>query len=652
METLKDRINSGKKPSLPELIDKVKDFEYISFDIFDTLLKRNVKNPTEVFDLMDLVLNGHITGFKEKRILAERQAREYAKGEVNLEDIYSKISLGKDKDDLINLELNIENKILTGNKIMIDLFDFCKKLNKKIFIISDMYLPSTFIENVLSENGITGYNKLYVSNEYGKAKSNGSLFDLYINENHISIGSAIHIGDSWHSDWKTPRSKGIVALHIPKNIKYSRNVYNENSSLATNYLSCFIENNIDSKNPYHDFGFRRFGPFLWGYVKWIHEQLVENKINKVFFFSRDGYIMEKAFNLLYPNSTIDVHYLEVSRRSLRVPILWIDHSFETMLGMVSPSKKVTLKSIFSCVGLNMDNYTELLREYGFNKESYFDRNSIQNNKGLIALYGKLSKDIDLVSGEEYKRLKEYLIQEKVNGKFGIVDIGWSGGMQRFLSEGLDKLNIKHQIKGYYIGVADYYTRNTRMLPSLDLNGYLFDFKNDPHAVDERCSFVGLFETLFLEQDGSVKNYSYSERDKRIIANRYPYEYIVDGKKTDEQINIEMLQAGALDFIRKAQQDYFLNNIFSYSATELFKGIKKTGQQPQKEDLKLFADFEFLDEGEEKKLANPESISYYLLHPQDLKSDFLGSRWKIGFMKELLKGNLPYQKMYTWLLRYK
>ena len=39
---------------------------------------------------------------------------------------------------------------------------------------------------------------------------------------------------------------------------------------------------------------------------------------------------------------------------------------------------------------------------------------------------------------------------------------------------------------------------------LSLHGYLFDFYNNVNSVDKRSPFVGLYETLFLEQKGSVK----------------------------------------------------------------------------------------------------------------------------------------------------
>ena len=52
-------------------------------------------------------------------------------------------------------------------------------------------------------------------------------------------------------------------------------------------------------------------------------KIFKEHIDKVYFFSRDGYLMKQAFDLLYKENTdIKTYYLEVSRRSLRVPILW------------------------------------------------------------------------------------------------------------------------------------------------------------------------------------------------------------------------------------------------------------------------------------------------------------------------------------------
>ena len=95
----------------------------------------------------------------------------------------------------------------------------------------------------------------------------------------------------------------------------------------------------------------------------------------------------------------------------------------------------------------------------------------------------------------------------------------------------------------------------------------------------------------------------------------------------------------------------LNN-FIYAPKELFEGIRKTGLEPSKKDLKLFSEFKFYDEGEIQYLAVPKSVLHYLVHIKELKKDFLLSRWKIGFLKKLLKLNLPYEYLYKILLKSK
>ena len=647
---LEEKRDSGVMPTLKELINKTKNSSYISFDIFDTLLKRNVKNPSDVFDLVQLKLGEKELKFKEKRIEAEQRALQKSSTEISLDDIYRCYNADNSlKNELKAIELDVERECLTVNPYMIDFFNYCVK-HKNVYIISDMYLSSDFIEKILADNKITGYKKLYVSCKYGKTKRDGSLFKLYLNQNSINPREAVHVGDSWRSDYIMPKKMGIMALHIPRIIN-SENIVFHGETININYLNSMINNSIEIETTsYYKFGYQKFGPFLWGYVQWLHKKLKGNNIKKVYFFSRDGYIMMKAFNYLCKDQDIEVHYLEVSRRSLRVPILHFDHTFNTIMGMVSPSKRVSLISIFDCVGLDINNYEDLLMKYGFSKKESFDRKTISNNVNLINLYKELSTDIEKKSNTEYASLVSYLKQEDVKGKFGIVDIGWSGGMQRFLIETLNQLNIDNEIYGYYIGIANYYTRNTMVMPNLSLNGYLFDFKNDKDAEDKRSSFVGLFELLFLEQNGSVRNYI--TKQNKVVANRAPYEYIINGKETIELKAIHEVQKGALKFIKNASEDSILSNLLSYSADELFEGLKETGQHPRKKDLMLFSEFRFFDEGEIHQLANPKSIFFYIGNPQKFKQDFLLSRWKIGFMKRLLKVDLPYQQLYLWLLQFK
>ena len=105
--------------------------------------------------------------------------------------------------------------------------------------------------------------------------------------------------------------------------------------------------------------------------------------------------------------------------------------------------------------------------------------------------------------------------------------------------------------------------------------------------------------------------------------------------------------------------FFKNPIFqrdlrksSFTADELYEGLRQTGQEPNKNDLKMFADFNFYDEGEREALASPKTVFYYAFHPKALKDDFLRSRWKIGFLKKIIKINIKYECVYEFLLKFK
>ena len=621
---------------IEKIIHKIDDYDVVSFDIFDTLLKRNIQKPTDVFKYMEVKYGKE--GFYKERILAEKKSRlKKENSEITLKDIYDKLPY-----DFSQKEMETESDLLIVNDIMLPVYK--KALQNKIVIItSDMYLPEDFIKKILKREGIIGYKKLYLSSSIGKKKSDGELFDFILKE----VGNKkkiIHIGDSFNSDYKMPISRGIDAIQIPRIID-NHSFQLKESNVESNILNSFLNNTVSNQpTEYYRFGYEKFGMFLWGYSHWLHNSIIESNIGKVYFFSRDGLIMKKAFDILFDD--IQTHYLEVSRRALRVPILWMNYKLEHVINMISPSKLISLSTIFDGVGLDINNYKDLIKKYGFEIDSVFERKNIIKNRNLNLLYSELSDDIEQVSRKEYELLVQYIQQNSLSGSFAIVDIGWSGGMQRYLIETLTKLGIKAQVKGYYVGVADYYKRNIEVIPSLDLNGYLFDFSHNGNAMDKRSPFVGLFETLFLEQGGSVKNYKLE--NGKVVARRFPYEYLDKGQPTFEYKSVKEIQKGALDFVDRFK-NYQLSRL---SAEQLFEGLEQTGLKPNKQDLKMFADFRFFDEGETQYLAKPENLLFYITHIKKLKNDFLSCRWKIGFMKRLLKVNLPYEKLYKLMLKYK
>ena len=635
-------ILSPKKMKLD--IKNVQKYQVVSFDVFDTLLKRDVKLPTDIFDVMakDIINKELAENFKALRIQAEKNARKYSlKKEISLEEIYEKFSgiTESERQGLIKLEKETESRFLHANIDILNIYKECVRQGKKVYVISDMYLPTDFIAEVLVREGFCGYTKLFVSSDYNAVKSDGSLFDIVRNDQNIETSDWIHIGDSYQSDKKAAEANGITSFQIPTTYckLYGRSVAGTND-LKDNILLSFINNRIpNNSSDYYKFGYNYFGPFLWKYVNWLHKEFLSYNPKKVFFFSRDGLIMKKAYEIIF-SSDFSSDYLEVSRKALRIPILYIDNELSTIIDMLPPSGYFTLEMLLDCVGIEESEISALLTQYKYVINQNLIAREIVKDEKFNNFYDEIRPLIIQKSKSSYELLARYLSDHKVDGKFAIVDIGWSGGMQRYLIETLEKLSIKNEIQGYYTGIVPYVKRNTKVIPNLKMSGYLFDFLNDANAVDIRKGYVGLFETLFLEQDGSVSGYT-EDSNGLVKAEREFYEYRdSDGNPSFELIAVQEIQKAALDFISDVKRvDYIKSN--SYSKLNLFNGIYSVGKKPSQKELQLFGDFRFFDDGVENKLANPKSIIHYIFNLKDFKSDLMNSRWKIGFLKKLFKVNL-------------
>ena len=73
-----------------------------------------------------------------------------------------------------------------------------------------------------------------------------------------------------------------------------------------------------------------------------------------------------------------ISYLEVSRKALRVPILYIDNELGTVIDMLPPSGYFTLEMLLDCVGIKESEIRELLNQYQF--EIGMNLNAKRNSK--------------------------------------------------------------------------------------------------------------------------------------------------------------------------------------------------------------------------------------------------------------------------------
>ena len=190
---------------------KVEKYDAVSFDIFDTLLKRDVYKPADVFRLVQSEYQKRYTkpvSFKTPRIEAEYITRKKSRyAEVTLDEIYDELDC-EDKETLKLLETEIESKVLHCNYDIKPVYDFCIAQGKDVYIISDMYLPKAFLEEILKREGYEGYRDLILSADYRKTKRSGELYKVLLEAHGLNNKDLIHIGDSRYADYVVHGSVG------------------------------------------------------------------------------------------------------------------------------------------------------------------------------------------------------------------------------------------------------------------------------------------------------------------------------------------------------------------------------------------------------------------------------------------------------------
>ena len=619
------------------IIKRVSKKEYVSFDIFDTLIKRDVKKPTDIFSIIEH--NYKIYDFYKRRIEAEKIAR---KGKVDttideIYDIYNELYLNNinEAEKIKNIEKQVEYELCVQNKLLKKVYDFCIENNKKVYLISDMYLSSEILKEILEKNGYSKYEKLYVSCEYNKTKANGELYKYIIQELGVDTSKLIHIGNDIKTDY-------IMALKNKiSTVKVKTKTYTGNS-----LLDVFLSNHkSNSSNFYYDFGYSNFGPLLYGFCLWLKENVKKNDIDNIYFLARDGYIIKKAYEMIFGEQD-NIYYLEASRRSLRVPYLSQKNSIDEMLEELSLPRQTNMIQIFDALGLELDIYSAKIKESGYSVERFYLREKVLKEEGFKNLISSIKDDIIANSISENEALKNYLKKNNFSRKNAIVDIGWGGSMQKYLRNIFNTLPgyEDKELVGFYFGLTE--KAKGKLSLTNTANAYVFDNYNYSSEELER-PFVGLFESLFLEPKGSVKRYHINTEN---LVERYQYEYINDsGEVLDDVDKIHNIQQGALGFI----EEYMSTAISRYSKMDseaAFKNLFSVGINPKLDQLEKLGSIVFFNNGFKEQLAKPDCILKYLISPMKFKKDFLNSQWKTGFLKGVFKLPLPYYEIFKLMRR--
>lgn len=302
-----------------------------SFDIFDTCLLRKCGTPENFFDVFSLrAFNGEVEEWARQEFAAARYLAQKSvqSPSMTLQDIWDvfdwKHSQLKTKIELIALEQQLEREMLVPVLSMRDKVNECRKKGHHIIYISDMYLPSSFLCDVMRKCGfMQDGDSLYVSCECGVEKWSGELFKYVRDKENLSFRSWHHYGDHMNADYKAPRKLGIRSTlvnhkYTPYQLEWKDNDY----SLGFKYPSILagLGRALHYSNEWTthtDFVLDIIAPFYCSLVYLMMKDAEQRGIQRLYFCARDAYPLYRIalkYAHLFPN--LQSNYLYISRQSL------------------------------------------------------------------------------------------------------------------------------------------------------------------------------------------------------------------------------------------------------------------------------------------------------------------------------------------------
>ena len=295
-----------------DIVEAVRGFEYVSLDVYDTLLVRPYVRPKDVFRHIELKEDA--PGFVEERIAAEKRCMS-SPLPTTLDRIYEEIP--EQYKHLKEKELEYESNPVCPKRIL----ETYRKIlaEHKVVMISDMYLPSEFIQDLLKKNGIDGYERFYLSSVDGVSKGKGNMFDYVANDLGIEKSQIIHVGDNIKTDFLNPKKQGYNAILTEKPVssyfkrhRKAKRFYDSSGSVGASIvigMDVIREYNDTEDGFWKDVSYRFGGPLVSDYARFVSEHMRKDDV--VMLAARDGYNIEKVLNIISPE--VRTHYVYVPR---------------------------------------------------------------------------------------------------------------------------------------------------------------------------------------------------------------------------------------------------------------------------------------------------------------------------------------------------
>lgn len=584
----------------------------VGFDVFGTLLLRDVARPTDLFRWMEET-GAAPAGFAKARLAAEQEARAAKQGEVTLAEIYARKPLaGMDPQ----AECRAEQQWVIANPRLSGAVRRLHEEGKKVYAISDMYLPRQQVEAMLRGCGYDFLDGIFVSSEYGVQKRSGKLFRIFLKQTGLRPDQVLFVGDDRRADLVGAALAGIPGLLLPTGRGATYAVPARDWHQGAD--QAFLANRLPDIPTEQRMGFETVGPIAAAFASFLYRRRQENPAATLVFLARDMHLVRRIYCSNHPEDR-QVAYLKVSRRSLCPALLQCPMNEEN-LGLLAdalPRQRLTVAQILQYCGFEPG-----VKLNDFTPETVVDLRerplSQQTQRVLLTVVacGKTP------AGDPVRRkavlVRRYL-QEQLGQDTILVDIGSGGTTQRLL----ETLHGK-QMQGLYLACDE---RLYEHLPRERVEAFLFGGSPAPLWY---WAGQPLLERLLSEPCGATVGYRAEGQNVVPLLEEQAAEPCIDAAQKGAILYNAMRKTSPL-----AQQEI----------VQPQSAFLEMVRAPRPAEAALLGSLT-VEDGGVYPLAAPRGWKDYLLHPRHLMADFAQARWKTAFLRRLLRLPLPYDALYA------
>jgi len=504
--------------------DYLSGFSCITFDIFDTLITRKIYEPDDLFLFMEELIAdryGISCNFLEVRKKAESAAwQKYAAG-TSIHQIYEELqimmNLSKEKADALKqLEIDLELEFALPRKDVREIYLDLIKRHKKVILISDMYLTRDIIEQLLAKCGYYGYTDVWVSCERGSRKDDGSLWADFFER--YGSQKTVHVGDNMCSDIQVVGDlrkdtyyimNPVTAFKLSKEYGQLKKYLEHRTTAVSLLFGLLIQAGIynspfcldASGEPVIEdgaaAGYLMAGPIFTKFMQWL-TGCVDPDMT-LLFLSREGYVLKQLYEQYCKESNCKPcgsTYFLASRRAVSMATVQNETDVEEILEQDYQGSFQNL----------------LWQRFGVRAAAYMQEVQIKIPEDLAIVKKLIVPYMPEIVKRAQKEREAYLLYAqkilagKEEDKLCVVDLGYAGTIQYFLSKMLD-----HKIAGRYLCTGEKVRPAKLGCQVTSLFAFDRKRKTDPRFLFESAYLEAILEAPFgqlvkfqLLADGQVQ----------------------------------------------------------------------------------------------------------------------------------------------------